>query len=166
MVLTLLKFEQGGRQLEGTSKKITAVHCATCQCNWSEKAFNPACLECGGGALSLPCPICSGRCGAVWLRAVLDSNDCGVAHWLGHCQTTTERQVSQKATMSVEVWVDEAALPEQLVCQLIIFADGTAAVSDCDDQGHLFPHRSGAIRWLSQEGYLPLAEIEPGQVQS
>lgn len=26
------------------------------------------CVECGGYALERPCPVCGGRCGAVWKR--------------------------------------------------------------------------------------------------
>jgi hypothetical protein len=52
--------------------------CATCRAIWSEGHFTDACQECGGGAMERPCYICDGRCGAVMLRAVSDSNEIAV----------------------------------------------------------------------------------------
>jgi hypothetical protein len=36
--------------------------------------------------MELACPRCSGRCGATWQRAVVDSNDSKIAHWTGRCE--------------------------------------------------------------------------------
>lgn len=60
--------------------------CCTCGADWKAGAFGPDCPECGGGALERPCMRCGGRCGAVWRRAVMDSQDEGLAHWVGSCR--------------------------------------------------------------------------------
>ncbi|MBI1384967.1 MAG: hypothetical protein GC150_08670 [Rhizobiales bacterium] len=59
--------------------------CRTCGADWATGAFTANCRACGGGAMTLPCPVCGGACGARWRRAVLDTSDTGIAHWLGAC---------------------------------------------------------------------------------
>ena len=59
--------------------------CNTCGAQWSAGAYSPHCDECGGSAMERPCLYCGGKCGAVMLRAVSDSNDSGLAHWAGRC---------------------------------------------------------------------------------
>ena len=59
--------------------------CMTCGADWSRGRFEERCPECGGGALTAPCLVCSGRCGALWERAVRDSNDTHLAHFFGSC---------------------------------------------------------------------------------
>ena len=59
--------------------------CRTCGAKWSQGAFSPKCRECGGGALDAACLICGGKCGARWQRAVMDSNETGLAHFYGQC---------------------------------------------------------------------------------
>jgi hypothetical protein len=61
------------------------MQCTTCGAKWPEGRFGADCAECGGGALEIACPICKGKCGAVWRRAVADSNDAKTAHWFGRC---------------------------------------------------------------------------------
>lgn len=61
------------------------IKCLNCEANWSRGEFTEDCEMCGGGALERPCPMCDGRCGARWQRAILDSYDFGVAHWVGQC---------------------------------------------------------------------------------
>lgn len=60
--------------------------CQSCGADWDKGQFTQNCAECGGGALTIPCPRCSGRCGSTWQRAVIDSNDSGTAHFYGHCE--------------------------------------------------------------------------------
>ncbi|MSP38633.1 MAG: hypothetical protein EXR70_09100 [Deltaproteobacteria bacterium] len=60
--------------------------CLTCGADWSQGRFSESCPECGGGALEIACPVCSGKCGAVWMRAVMDSNDSGMGHFVGACR--------------------------------------------------------------------------------
>jgi len=62
----------------------TAV-CLTCGAVWSTGEWTEGCAECGGGALKIPCPVCSGRCGNTWHKAIMDSNDFGESHWHGVC---------------------------------------------------------------------------------
>jgi protein-tyrosine phosphatase len=59
--------------------------CSTCGAAWGSSAWTLDCPECGGGDLQVPCPVCHGDCGEIWRRAVIDSNDERLAHWLGHC---------------------------------------------------------------------------------
>ncbi|WP_158279702.1 hypothetical protein [Coraliomargarita sinensis] len=65
--------------------------CQSCGSNWSDLKYKNECPECGGGALQVPCPDCSGTCGSMWDRAVLDSNDSGKAHWIGQCYHKADR---------------------------------------------------------------------------
>jgi hypothetical protein len=69
-------------EMEHTANK---PHCLTCGAQWSEDLWSKGCEECGGGALKRPCPACEGRCGETWRRAVMDSNDSRVGHWVGRC---------------------------------------------------------------------------------
>jgi hypothetical protein len=39
-----------------------------------------------------PCPVCDGRCGTRWLRAVVDSHDSGLGHWAGGCKLPRDEQ--------------------------------------------------------------------------
>lgn len=59
--------------------------CQNCGADWGNGQVTESCAECGGFALVRSCPVCSGRCGAIWRRAVMDSNDDGDAHWVGSC---------------------------------------------------------------------------------
>jgi hypothetical protein len=38
------------------------------------------------------CFVCGGRCGAVWTRAPIDSNDFGEGHWAGTCLLSKDEQ--------------------------------------------------------------------------
>ena len=59
--------------------------CNSCGADWSAGEVGADCPECGGYALSRPCPVCGADCGGIWHRAVIDSNDSGQAHWIGKC---------------------------------------------------------------------------------
>lgn len=63
----------------------TEHHCQHCGANWSADVFSAECEECGGGAMEIACPLCDGKCGERWRRAVMDSHDSSVAHWIGKC---------------------------------------------------------------------------------
>jgi len=66
--------------------------CPTCGSSWTEGLYGPECDTCGGGAMDRPCPVCGGICGRVWRRAVMDSQDSGLAHWIGHCGLAARTQ--------------------------------------------------------------------------
>lgn len=68
------------------------IACTDCGTDWSQGNFSPGCTQCGGGALATPCPICGGRCGARWQRALFDSQDENLAHWYGRCALPEEEQ--------------------------------------------------------------------------
>lgn len=66
--------------------------CAACGADWASGAHTPDCRCCGGGALERACPSCEGRCDARWRRAVVDSNDARLAHWVGGCALPAEER--------------------------------------------------------------------------
>jgi len=61
------------------------MKCYTCGADWSRDKWTKDCMECGGGALTIDCPICNGKCGAKWQKATMDTNDSGISHWHGNC---------------------------------------------------------------------------------
>ncbi len=67
--------------------------CASCDAAWSEGAHTEGCEECGGGAMTRPCVLCGGRCGATVQRMPLDSIDHHLAHWIGGCRLDREAQL-------------------------------------------------------------------------
>lgn len=66
--------------------------CGHCHANWSKGEFSANCKQCGGGAMERPCLVCGGRCGAIFKRAAIDSNDYKEAHWIGGCQLPADEQ--------------------------------------------------------------------------
>ena len=60
--------------------------CVDCQSDWEKGEHKPGCRTCGGGAMEIRCAFCLGRCGEIWKRAILDSNDFHEAHWVGSCR--------------------------------------------------------------------------------
>jgi hypothetical protein len=36
--------------------------------------------------------VCGGECGERWKRAILDSHDARLAHWVGHCALPLDEQ--------------------------------------------------------------------------
>ncbi len=66
--------------------------CKTCDALWTEGEFTESCEECGGGAMDAPCFLCGGRCGQRVHRAPMDSNDSGIAHWIGGCALPKSEQ--------------------------------------------------------------------------
>ncbi|OXU25586.1 hypothetical protein TSAR_001229 [Trichomalopsis sarcophagae] len=59
--------------------------CFTCGVSWSEEHVSLDCSECGGYSLQRPCPLCDGRCHAVWKRDLTMSHASGKARWIGEC---------------------------------------------------------------------------------
>ncbi|KAJ8679833.1 hypothetical protein QAD02_015620 [Eretmocerus hayati] len=59
--------------------------CFTCGVSWSEEHVSLDCSECGGYSLQRPCPLCDGRCHAVWKRDLTTSHTSGKAKWIGEC---------------------------------------------------------------------------------
>lgn len=59
--------------------------CQMCWCSWSQGETGHNCVECGGYALSRPCPVCQGRCDSIWHRDVEMSHSQHLAHWDGAC---------------------------------------------------------------------------------
>jgi len=59
--------------------------CGTCGCDWAVGDWSTDCAECGGGAMARACPVCGGKCGAQFQRAVADSHNDGAACWVGEC---------------------------------------------------------------------------------
>ena len=42
----------------------------SCGSGWYDGEVGEDCEECGGQAMTRPCPLCQGQCGAVWSRSV------------------------------------------------------------------------------------------------
>ncbi|XP_071450911.1 protein pinocchio [Hetaerina americana] len=59
--------------------------CFSCGVSWREEHVSLDCGECGGYALSRPCPRCSGRCQTEWRRNLTLSHASGKARWEGVC---------------------------------------------------------------------------------
>ena len=72
------------------STKVPRSLCNECGSDWTLGNVGPDCKTCGGFALVRPCPMCSGSCGSIWKRAVLDSLDHEEAHWVGSCTLNAE----------------------------------------------------------------------------
>jgi len=84
----------------------TMIRCSTCGADWETGEFNPNCLECGGGALDIPCPRCGGRCGARWTRSILDSQDDRRAHWLGPAALCPWHRPQNRRFFSLGIWIE------------------------------------------------------------
>jgi len=102
------------RSTEATRVKVRAAACRSCGSDWSAGDFNEACAECAGGALDRPCPVCGGRCGARWERALFDSNDSGQGHWFGRCNLPRSEQEARRRFLSrgmqrtARHWIEKA----------------------------------------------------------
>jgi hypothetical protein len=66
--------------------------CGSCRADWQAGEFSEGCEECGGGALAKDCVVCGGICGNRWTKALMDTQDEGMAHWLGNCGLPREAQ--------------------------------------------------------------------------
>jgi hypothetical protein len=77
---------------EDTHKSANAPVCTSCGAKWQNGEFGLNCEECGGGALQIACIVCTGRCGSQWKRMVMDSQDSGIAHWIGGCLLPDEEK--------------------------------------------------------------------------
>lgn len=67
--------------------------CTACGADWRAGEAGRNCPICDGYALTRPCPICHGRCGAPWRRAIVDSNDAGEPVWIGACARAAKEGV-------------------------------------------------------------------------
>ena len=132
------------------------TRCVACGSNWSSGSFVSDCPTCGGGALDHVCPTCAGLCGSRWSRAVLDSNESGVAHWIGSCRLPQLGfEVVQPATdgFQIEWWLDDSALPDLFWACMITWPDGLASVLTPDGTEHRFDRMSAAYDWLREDEY-------------
>lgn len=59
--------------------------CWLCGCNWQQDHISLDCCECGGYALTRPCPKCDGACKQVWERNIKATHDHHRALWRGNC---------------------------------------------------------------------------------
>jgi len=63
--------------------------CLSCGVSWHEDHVSLDCAECGGYAMSRPCPQCDGKCQSLWRRNVNKTHDCHKAIWEGECLWST-----------------------------------------------------------------------------
>ena len=66
--------------------KIFLSSCLACGVNWCKNEFTMDCHECGGYAMTRPCPHCNGKCESQWKRDVAASHDLRRAVWTGECK--------------------------------------------------------------------------------
>lgn len=59
--------------------------CWLCGCNWQQDHVSLDCPECGGYALTRPCPNCDGKCKQIWRRDLSTTHDRHKASWTGQC---------------------------------------------------------------------------------
>lgn len=84
--------------------------CQMCWCGWHEGQSSSNCEECGGHAMSRPCPVCDGRCGKIWSRDVDMTHAYHEAHWVGECSLPVEDQRAFLQAKIMEVPIDETDL--------------------------------------------------------
>ncbi|EGD75816.1 hypothetical protein PTSG_12656 [Salpingoeca rosetta] len=84
--------EQVSQLLSSSEYKAWHQTCTTCGACWFQQHWSPGCEECGGFAMLRPCPICEGRCGAIWKRSVAMSKSNKSAFWDGECGLSPEQQ--------------------------------------------------------------------------
>lgn len=65
--------------------RLARNSCWLCGCNWQQDHVSLDCPECGGYALSRPCPNCDGKCQQVWKRNINTTHDSHKASWTGQC---------------------------------------------------------------------------------
>ena len=75
--------------------RLTFNSCWLCGCNWQQDHISLYCPECGGYALTRPCPNCDGKCKQIWKRNVTATHDLHRAHWIGHCNQSTNGSHSE-----------------------------------------------------------------------
>jgi hypothetical protein len=136
-----------------------AAVCATCGADWARGDHGAACPECGGGALVRACPRCAGLCGAEWRRAILDSHDARLAHWVGRCGLAQVDPAHLAPGRSHEWWLDEAALPDR-IWACLVEVRGSTSIVDCDGIAHAFPDRDAAAAWLREDEYDTLSSLK------
>ncbi|XP_070505540.1 protein pinocchio [Chironomus tepperi] len=60
--------------------------CLSCGVCWTDDHFSFDCAECGGYAITKPCPKCDGSCGNVWTRDFSMTHTYRTAKWNGTCK--------------------------------------------------------------------------------
>ena len=83
-----------GRFSDQYNRLVSLKVCRLCGSDWERGEFVEACELCGGGAMDRACLFCGARCGSRWSRAVLDSQDFGVAHWHGPCALPSDEKAA------------------------------------------------------------------------
>ncbi|CAG2172390.1 unnamed protein product [Oppiella nova] len=79
--------------------------CFACGVSWHQNHVTLDCSECGGYAMSRPCPQCDGKCDSQWQRNLTATHDAHVAQWTGQCkqemmQTSTDLRDSSNKSSS------------------------------------------------------------------
>ena len=88
--------------------KVLAYQCCSCGADWQKGDYSEACEECGGVALERNCLFCSGKCGQVYTKALMDTHDTGTAHWIGCCGLPAEEQAACR-----QEWKDKYSQEQQ-----------------------------------------------------
>lgn len=70
--------------------------CFVCGVSWHQNHVTLDCRECGGYAMSRPCPQCDGQCGVQWQRDLTQSHDNHRAVWTGDCKLRSMSDATDK----------------------------------------------------------------------
>lgn len=126
------QYQQQQHYLTIEELKLTLNSCWLCGCNWQEDHVSLDCPECGGYAMSRPCPSCDGKCQQIWTRNITGTHDRHKATWNGQCSmspnknagTTTAPTTAPKAAAAAATTITKTkatgtlshALPSSSSC--------------------------------------------------
>ncbi|XP_054156502.1 uncharacterized protein LOC128954913 isoform X2 [Oppia nitens] len=75
--------------------------CFECGVSWHQNHVTLDCSECGGYAMSRPCPECDGKCDSQWQRNLRATHELRKAQWVGQCnQRLTTNELRDSSTKS------------------------------------------------------------------
>lgn len=143
-----LQFEQAFQQSAGTANghhltieelRLAINSCWLCGCNWQQDHVSLDCQECGGYALTRPCPNCDGRCKEVWKRNINGSHDYHKARWIGQCLFDKQQAdcCASAATASSAAGVTVAVAGtanQSIIAEASLFRNLDLRSDDDDDQ--------------------------------
>ncbi|MFO0555344.1 MAG: hypothetical protein U0271_43610 [Polyangiaceae bacterium] len=101
-------------------KRRYRTSCGTCKSVWTAGQWTWGCRECGGGALLIPCHLCS-SCGRSSRRNIAESRGRGIASWVASCSAAPAPDLLTVlkpilADVACSRLVDEARRDLQLFC--------------------------------------------------
>lgn len=112
--------------------KANLNSCWLCGCNWQQDHVSLDCQECGGYALTRPCPNCEGKCNQIWKRNINKTHNHHTATWTGQCLTR-----AQSTGVKEQLELSDASISCRTVDHLASSSccssqASSTASSDCD----------------------------------